>query len=202
MSIVLNKAKPQTQEELNAIIDKLRASNTSFELFNEGPLPTVCWGEFSKESILVPFVLVDMDSKKTNAGSVHIHPVGGITLSFDGHSDSSSEDGEGTPVYIGLYQDEVKVSVYSDINRQDPSFSVDLSEARCEKRRIDVITRGEFSKEIEVTQGDLVVMERSARVDGRIDSNAKSTPFVCFDVPADKMVCCLLADSWVEVVEA
>lgn len=61
----------------------------------------------------------------------------GVSLYADGHGDCGSNEGHGTPVYIELYKGELRVIVWSDINREDPTHIISLGGAREGQRQPD-----------------------------------------------------------------
>ena len=58
----------------------------------------------------------------------------GISIELEGHSDFCSEH-YGALVYLELYDGELKVRVYSDINSEEPTHSISLEGARNERRK-------------------------------------------------------------------
>ena len=58
----------------------------------------------------------------------------GINIRPDGYGDFESEDGSGAPIYLELYQGELRLIVWSDINDQDPTHVINLSGSKVECR--------------------------------------------------------------------
>ena len=60
----------------------------------------------------------------------------GIEIKAEGYGDSSSDVGFGAPIFIEWYDGKLRVHLFGDINREDPTHSVDLEGAR-ESARIE-----------------------------------------------------------------
>ncbi len=55
----------------------------------------------------------------------------GIAISFEGHGDHVSLDEQSSsPVFIEFYEGQIQVRVYSDINSEEPTHNICLSNAR------------------------------------------------------------------------
>jgi len=61
----------------------------------------------------------------------------GVSLYAEGHGDCGSAEGHGTPVFIELYKGELRVLVWADINREDPTHTISLAGARSDRRHPD-----------------------------------------------------------------
>lgn len=61
----------------------------------------------------------------------------GIEIQAEGYGDSSSNVGSGSPIFIEWYDGKLRVHLFGDINREDPTHSIDLEGAR-ESARIAV----------------------------------------------------------------
>lgn len=61
----------------------------------------------------------------------------GVSIYAEGHSDFGSAEGHGTPVFLELHQGRLRLLVWADINREDPTHDIDLSGAREDRRRPD-----------------------------------------------------------------
>ena len=61
----------------------------------------------------------------------------GVSLSAAGYGDFGSAEGHGTPVYVELYRGELRVLVWADINREDPTHVITLGGAREDRRQRD-----------------------------------------------------------------
>lgn len=61
------------------------------------------------------------------ADSVYIRP--------DGYGDACSHDGEGSPVMLEVWEGELRVVIWGDINKEDPTHIISLEGAREEKRQ-------------------------------------------------------------------
>ncbi len=61
----------------------------------------------------------------------------GVSLIAEGYGDSGSAEGHGTPVFIELYKGELRVLVWSDINKEDPTHIIPLGGAQEDRRQPD-----------------------------------------------------------------
>lgn len=59
----------------------------------------------------------------------------GIGISFDGYSDFNSSGDSGTPVFIEKYNDALRVLIYNDIEKDEPSHIITLDGARTQQRK-------------------------------------------------------------------
>lgn len=59
----------------------------------------------------------------------------GVSLYAEGYGDCTAAAGHGTPVFIELYKGELRVIVWADINREDPTHIVSLAGAREDQRQ-------------------------------------------------------------------
>lgn len=66
------------------------------------------------------------------AGSPH-----GVSLFALGYGDRTSAEGHGTPVFIELYKGELRVIVWADINKEDPTHIIPLGASREDRRQPD-----------------------------------------------------------------
>jgi hypothetical protein len=83
------------------------------------------------------FTLRDQGDYPTNALQCQAdHRYGSLYLRFDGYGDAHSEDGHGWPVCVELYENELRVVVWSDIDKQDPTHIIPLTKAKESLRRI------------------------------------------------------------------
>jgi len=60
-------------------------------------------------------------------GNIYIHP--------EGYGDCSSQDGYGYPLMIEIWEGELRVVAWSDINEEDPTDTISLEGAREELRK-------------------------------------------------------------------
>lgn len=65
----------------------------------------------------------------------------GINICPIGYGDSNSEPGNGAPIYLELYEGELRLLVWSDINSEEPTHVISLEGAK-EDRRDNVIPVG------------------------------------------------------------
>lgn len=49
---------------------------------------------------------------------------------FEGYGDHNSPDGQGIPVLFEVYEGELRLLVWADINREDPTHIISLDGAR------------------------------------------------------------------------
>lgn len=61
----------------------------------------------------------------------------GVSLYAEGHGNCGSAEGHGTPVFIELYRGELRLVVWSDINKEDPTYIIPLGGAREDRRQPD-----------------------------------------------------------------
>ena len=59
----------------------------------------------------------------------------GITVYPKGYGDATSADGYGSPILIEFYSGELRVVLWSDINREDPTHTISMEEARESNRQ-------------------------------------------------------------------
>lgn len=79
----------------------------------------------------IPFVIADSsDGTRTVRGRIHVGPYG-VALTFEGHEDHNG----GEPVYLEIFDGEVRAVLWSDINQEDPTHVVSLAGARRSCRR-------------------------------------------------------------------
>jgi len=88
----------------------------------------------------IPFTLTDhSDSADENApktkGSITFG-WDGISVKLNGYSDCNSLDNQGIVTFLELYEGKVIQRVYSSINREDPTHSISLEDARNECREL------------------------------------------------------------------
>ena len=60
---------------------------------------------------------------------------GKLYINIDGYGDACSMDGEGTPILIDFFNKKLQVIVWSDINKEDPTYTIDLAGAKESKRK-------------------------------------------------------------------
>ena len=58
-----------------------------------------------------------------------------LILRFEGFGDHSSEDGYGAPVLVENWGGKLRVVAWSDINKEDPTHTIDLSGAKEDGRQ-------------------------------------------------------------------
>jgi len=74
--------------------------------------------------------LKDNDDESSGTLEVVVEAdAGGITLKPKGYGDFSTENGHGAPIWIELYQGQLRIVCHDDINREDPTI-LSMEEAR------------------------------------------------------------------------
>ena len=53
-----------------------------------------------------------------------------LGIAVEGHGDFYSENGHGIPIVVEQYHGEVRVLVWSDINKEDPTHIISLEKAK------------------------------------------------------------------------
>lgn len=61
----------------------------------------------------------------------------GVSLYAEGHGDCTSSEGHGSPVFVEVYKGELRLLVWADINKEDPTHVICLSGAREDRRLPD-----------------------------------------------------------------
>lgn len=61
----------------------------------------------------------------------------GVSLYAEGYGDRTSAEGHGTPVFLELYKGELRLVVWGDINREDPTHVIPLGASREDRRQPD-----------------------------------------------------------------
>lgn len=82
--------------------------------------------------------LIDADSE--HAGKLPVRIVAsphGVSIYADGYGDFGSAEGHGTPVFLELHRGRLRLLVWADINREDPTQDIDLSGSREDRRQPD-----------------------------------------------------------------
>lgn len=63
------------------------------------------------------------------------HSDSGIEICPEGYGNANDIDGNGVPVLIEYWDGKLRVHVWGDINREDPTHSIDLSGAKESQRK-------------------------------------------------------------------
>ncbi|MEG3764913.1 hypothetical protein [Alteromonas sp. 14N.309.X.WAT.G.H12] len=58
----------------------------------------------------------------------------GLAVHVDGYSDNISQNHNGTPIYIEMYEGCLRAVLYSDINQEDPTHVISLENAKIDNR--------------------------------------------------------------------
>ena len=61
----------------------------------------------------------------------------GVSLYAEGYGNCTSAADHGTPVFLELYRGELRLVVWADINKEDPTHMISLGGAREDRRRPD-----------------------------------------------------------------
>ncbi|MAG25945.1 hypothetical protein CMI47_10240 [Candidatus Pacearchaeota archaeon] len=59
----------------------------------------------------------------------------GVLVCPDGYGDFSSADGEGEPILLEICEGKLRLVIWGDINKEDPTHIIDLEGAREDKRK-------------------------------------------------------------------
>jgi hypothetical protein len=91
----------------------------------------------------LPFELTDGEDSAQRCGassvigSIDINHDVGVSLKFNGFSTIDSQDDVGLPIHIEYYAGELRVLVWSDINKDDPTHIIPLNGAKNSNREPD-----------------------------------------------------------------
>lgn len=83
----------------------------------------------------VSVLLFDENNNSTTTATIDAKSNGGLAISFSEHGDCCSQGENGTPVYIDRIDGDVRVIIYSDINKEDPTHIVSLKDALLSNRQ-------------------------------------------------------------------
>lgn len=61
----------------------------------------------------------------------------GVSVYAEGYGDCTSAAGHGSPVFIEVYKGELRLVVWADINREDPTHIIPLGNAQEDRRQPD-----------------------------------------------------------------
>ena len=92
----------------------------------------------STQHPIIPFVLEDAGDCECKVGGRIELWSRGIEVFVDCYGTKCMNPGHGFPVYIEVYNGELRVLVWSDINEEDPTHAITLEEAREAKRRLHI----------------------------------------------------------------
>lgn len=84
-------------------------------------------------------VLRDVDPDQR--GSLPVRVVANesaVSIFPEGYGDFGSAEGHGCPVFLELHQGRLRLVVFADINREDPTHIIDLEGAREDRRSENV----------------------------------------------------------------
>lgn len=60
-----------------------------------------------------------------------------LLIRFKGYGDCCSAEGHGVPIILERYEGKLRLIVWADINKEDPTHIIDLEEAREDNRKED-----------------------------------------------------------------
>lgn len=83
----------------------------------------------------VSVLLFDETNNSTTTAVIDAKSNCGLAISFSEHGDCCSQGENGTPVYIERIDGDVRVVIYSDINKEDPTHTVSLKDALLSNRQ-------------------------------------------------------------------
>ena len=84
------------------------------------------------------FAVVLHDANSEHTGRLPIRVIGNesaISIFAEGYGDFGSAEGFGCPAFFELYGGKFRLTVFADINREDPTHIIDFSQAREDHRR-------------------------------------------------------------------
>ena len=83
---------------------------------------------------LAKMILTDQGDKETNI-PIQVHSRNGaLLIKPEGYGDMCSDDNEGVPVLIEVYDGQLRVVIWDDINQEDTSHIISLEGTREESR--------------------------------------------------------------------
>ena len=62
--------------------------------------------------------------------SASMNESGQLEIAFTGFGEKTAPEGRGSPILIEVYKGKLLLRVWSDINKEDPTFTIDLEGAR------------------------------------------------------------------------
>jgi len=81
----------------------------------------------------VKYILIDETSGRKIPCKIELNN-GKLFFYIEGYGDCCSQDYDGSPLVIEVWDNKLRVVVYSDINQEDPTHNIDLENARIDKR--------------------------------------------------------------------
>lgn len=84
----------------------------------------------------IPFTISDKSDRlkgREISGDIEVDD-DGISIRFDGYGTKTAIGNEGQPIYIEIWDDQLSLRVWDDINEEDP-VSISLEEAKIENYR-------------------------------------------------------------------
>jgi len=92
-------------------------------------------GERERDKVKLEALLIDADPSFSDRQPIKVVAYQqGVVIDAKGYGDCCSADGHGSPVFLELYQGQLRLIVFADINEQDPEI-INLDGAK-EDRRI------------------------------------------------------------------
>ncbi|WP_415912216.1 hypothetical protein [Neptuniibacter sp. QD37_11] len=92
-----------------------------------------------KRDFKVPFIINDgagSEGGEPVYGNAVMEQSGGLSLCFEGYTDHSSEDDCGFPVFVEVYDGQLQLRAYADVNCDDPTHVISL-EGASNQARVD-----------------------------------------------------------------
>jgi hypothetical protein len=85
----------------------------------------------SKNIYHQPFSLFDLGepSNSDATGYVDFSSTDGLSIRFNGYGDDSGDDHSATPIYIEWYEGDLRVLLYADVNKDEPTHVVSMAGA-------------------------------------------------------------------------
>jgi hypothetical protein len=62
-----------------------------------------------------------------------------ILICPEGYGEKSAKDGEGAPIMIEKYDGKLRVIVWSDINLEDPTHTIEMEGAKEDNRKVETV---------------------------------------------------------------
>lgn len=90
-----------------------------------------------QDEFSVPFKLQEKAYEGPGVSGKLVLDTQGLSICLDGHTDFYSEDSQGFPVFIELYEGEVNTRIYAEAGKDDPTHNICLKNARNQNRPDD-----------------------------------------------------------------
>lgn len=142
-SLIENFQKNSPDSELNATLNPMKEKIDTLLISPSRKIVTLLTSIFSRSNDVatkqvtdnVEVVTTEIETSQIPV-SIKTMPLGGtIEIGAEGYSDYNSADDTGAPIEINNDGGELSVSLWTDINNEDPTHVVSLSGARNECRK-------------------------------------------------------------------